>query len=136
MIRYRTFRHTADVGLIAYGDSLSQAFENAAYGLFSIITDLRSVKESESREIELKEANPESLLYEWLNTLVFLFDTESLLFKHCEINEFNERQLKAVCYGEKYNPERHHLKSGVKAATFHLLTVDATRNRIRVILDV
>jgi len=136
MRKYRTLRHTADIGLTAYGVSLPQAFENAAYGLFSIISDLRNVKEIESRNIELKEDSPEALLYEWLNDLIFLFDTELLLFKRCQINDFDGNHLKATCYGEKYDPMRHRLKSGVKAATYHLLHVDAVKNRVSIILDV
>jgi SHS2 domain-containing protein len=136
MRRYRTIEHTADIGLTAYGASLPQAFENAAYGLFSIIADLRGVKKTESRTIELAEESPEALLYEWLNTLIFLFDTETIIFKRCAINEFDGKHLKAVCYGEKYDPLRHHLKSGVKAATYHMLKVDREKNQVSVIFDV
>ena len=32
--------HTADVGIRAYGASLEELFENAAAGMFSLITDL------------------------------------------------------------------------------------------------
>jgi len=134
--RYCTTEHTADIGLTAYGTSLCQAFENAAYGLFSFIADLRGVKETESRTIELTEESPEALLYEWLNTLIFLFDTETVIFKRCAINKFDGEYPKAVCYGEKYGPARHHLKSDVKAATYHMLKVDKDKNQVSVIFDV
>jgi SHS2 domain-containing protein len=53
MKRFQFFEHTADIGLIAYGHSLAEAFANAAYGLFSIIAELKTVKEIESRQLEL-----------------------------------------------------------------------------------
>jgi SHS2 domain-containing protein len=136
MRRYRTTEHTADIGLTAYGESLPRAFENAACGLFSVIADLRNVKEVESRTFELNEESPEDLLYGWLNDLIFLFDTENILFKRCAVSEFDGNHLKATCYGERCDPARHRLKSGVKAATYHMLTVDRERNRVSVILDV
>jgi len=46
------------------------------------------------------------------------------------------RQLKATCYGEKYDPSRHHLKTGVKSATYHMLKVDKENNQVQVIFDV
>jgi SHS2 domain-containing protein len=134
--RYRLIEHTADIGLVAYGQNLTEAFANAAYGLFSIIAELRPVREVEFRTVELKEKDPESLLFEWLNHLIYLFDVETILFKRFDIKEFDGHRLKATCYGEKYNPARHHLKLGVKSATYYLLRVDAEKNQVRVILDV
>ena len=136
MKRFRLIEHTADIGLIAYGQSLAEAFANAAFGLFSIIAELKTVKENESRQLELKEDDAEALLFEWLNRLIYLFDVEMLLFKRFEIRDFDRRGFKATCYGEKYDPSRHQLKIGVKAATYHMLKVDRERNQVQVIFDV
>ncbi len=136
MKRFQFIEHTADIGLIAYGQSLSEAFANAAYGLFSIIAELKTVKEIESRQLELNEEDSEALLFEWLNRLIYLFDVEMLLLKRFDIRDFDGRGLKAICYGEKYDPSRHQLKTGVKAATYHMLKVDRGKNQVRVIFDV
>ena len=71
MRRFRLIEHTADVGLVAYGRNLAEAFANAAYGMFSIIADLRTVKATESRSLELNEDGYEALLFEWLNSLIY-----------------------------------------------------------------
>ncbi len=134
--RFQFIEHTADIGLIAYGQSLSEAFANAACGLFSIIAELKTVKEIESRQLELSEEDPEALLFEWLNRLIYLFDVEMLLLKRFDIRDFDGRGLKAICYGEKYDPSRHQLKTGVKAATYHMLKVDREKNQVQVIFDV
>jgi len=134
--RFQFIEHTADIGLIAYGQSLSEAFANAAYGLFSIIAELKTVKETESRQLELSEEDSEALLFEWLNRLIYLFDVEMLLLKRFDIRDFDGRGLKAICYGEKYDPSRHQLKTGVKSATYHMLKVDSGKNQVRVIFDV
>lgn len=136
MHKYRLIEHTADMGLVAQGDSLPEAFANAAYGLFSIITDLRKVRQTEYRLVKLEEVDLEALLFEWLNHLIYLFDVETLLFKKFVITYFDDRKLKARCYGEKYDPSRHQLKIGVKAATYHMMEVDKQHNSVRVIFDV
>jgi len=136
MKRFRFFEHTADIGLIAYGQSLAEAFANAAYGLFSIIAELKTVKEIESRQLELNEDDSEALLFEWLNRLIYLFDVEMLLLKRFDVTGFDGQRLKATCYGEKYDPSRHQLKTGVKSATYYLLKVDKKKNQVQVIFDV
>ncbi len=136
MRRYRILEHTADIGLVAYGRDLPEAFANAAYGLFSIITEMRRVRELESREVAVNAQNQESLLFNWMNQLIYIFEIEHLLFRKFDIIEFNNNSLKAICRGERYNPTRHILKLGVKSATYHLLKVDEAKNQVRVIFDV
>ena len=136
MKRFQFIEHTADIGLIAYGSSLAEAFANAAYGLFSIIAELKTVRETESRRLEINEEDAEALLFEWLNRLIYFFDVEMLLFKRFDIIELNGHELKAMCHGEKYDPSRHHLKMGVKSATYHMLKVDREKNQVQVIFDV
>ncbi|MFH1486121.1 MAG: archease [Chloroflexota bacterium] len=136
MKRFKLIEHTADVGLIAHGSTLAEAFASAAFGLFSIIAELDDVEEKESRQLTLEEDDPEALLFEWLNSLLYHFDVEALLFKRFDILHFDERTLQATCYGEEYDPSRHHIKTGVKAATYHMLVVDKERNQVQVIFDV
>jgi SHS2 domain-containing protein len=134
--RYRLIEHTADIGLISYGSNLTEAFGNAAYGMFSIIAELRKVREVESRQVELEGKDMEALLFDWLNTLLYFFDTDTLLLKRFDISQLSENKLEAICYGERYDPSRHRLKTGVKSATYHMLNIDRERNRIRVIFDI
>jgi SHS2 domain-containing protein len=136
MKRFQFIEHTADIGLIAYGKTLAEAFSNAAYGMFSIITELKAVKEIESRRLELHEDDLEALLFQWLNSLIYFFDVEMLLFKRFDISDFGEKRLRAICHGEKYDPSRHQLKIGVKSATYHMLKVDQEKSEVRVIFDV
>lgn len=124
------------MGLIAYGQNLAEAFANAAYGMFSIITELDAVRETESRRVEISEDDLEGLLFEWLNSLIYLFDVEMLLFRRFDIIQLDGSRLHAVCYGEKYDPSRHHLNTGVKSATYHMLTVDREKNQVQVIFDI
>ncbi len=136
MERFQLIEHTADTGLIAYGNNLTEAFANAAYGLFSIIAELNRVRKVESQTVVVNAEDIESLLFNWMNHLIYIFDVEHLLFKGFDISEFTEHNLKAICWGERYNPSRHRLKTGVKSATYHMLQVDRERSKVRIIFDV
>ena len=134
---FEILNHTADVGIIAYGADIKQAFANAARGLFSLITELDDVKEVLYRDIEVTAADKESLLVEWLNELIFQFDVENIIFKRFEIIHLNNTLLKARSYGEKVDRSRHSLKTGVKAATYHMLRVNKGDGcRVQVLFDI
>jgi SHS2 domain-containing protein len=134
---FEILEHTADIGIIAYGADLKQAFANAAKGLSSLITDPGGVEERLHRDIELSAADEESLLVDWLNELVFYFDAEGVIFRRFEISRLNNRHLKARGYGEKVDSARHDLKRGVKAATYHMLKVERDKGyRIQVLFDI
>ncbi|MBE9482105.1 MAG: archease [Chloroflexi bacterium] len=129
--------HTADVGIIAYGADMSQAFVNAARALFSLITELDDVEEVMYRDIELTASDEEILLVEWLNELIYLFDAEGIIFKRFDINELDSKHLKARSYGEKVDSSKHKLKTGVKAATYHMLKVDKDNGcKVQVLFDI
>ena len=129
--------HTADVGIIAYGADIKQAFANAARGLFSLITELGDVQEVFHRDIEVTATDEESLLVAWLNELIYQFDTENIVFRRFEITELNDTRLKARSYGEKVDRARHKLKTGVKAATYHMLKINKDDGgKVQVIFDI
>ena len=136
MKRFQLIEHTADIGLIAYGSNLAEAFANAAYGLFSIITEIDKVKEAESLEVAVSAEDVEGLLFNWLNHLIYVFEVDHLLLKSFDITEFKEHDIKATFRGERYDPSRHQFKLGVKSATYHMLKVDMDKNTVRVIFDV
>ena len=134
--KYRTIEHTADIGLIAWGDDLGEAFLNAGKGMSSIMVDLRTVAASEKISINIEEMDVENLLFSWLNRLIYYFDIDGFLFRRFEMVSFGDNQLTANCFGERYDPERHTIKTGVKSATFYKLLVDKENKRVQVFLDV
>jgi len=134
---FEIVKHTADVGIIAYGTDIRQAFANAARAMFSLITELDEVEEVIYRDIELTAPDQESLIVEWLNELIYLFDTENIIFKRFDITQLNSTQLKARSYGEKVNSSKHKLKTGIKAATYHMLRISKGDGyRIQVLFDI
>lgn len=137
--RFEVIDHTADIGIAAYGADLKEAFANAAYGLFNLMVDLDGVGDDSCYKVEVTAEDQSDLLVAWLNELIYLFEVESVLFKRFEIGELIKTSLSAMCYGEKIDPQRHRIKIGVKAATYHMLRVEGDGEagfRVQVLFDI
>ena len=144
---YDYFDVTADIGFYAYGDSLEEAYENAGLAMFNVITDIKKVKKQESREFEIVSEDLVSLLYDYLEELLFLQDTEFLFFSDFKVNiekivdenssSLENYKLTCSAYGEEINWDVHTHKSEVKAITFHKMCVKEEDGvfRLRTILD-
>jgi len=130
--------HVADVGIIAYGTDARELFSNAAVAMFSLITELESVEEKLHLDLEVSSEDRDSLLVEWLNELIYLFDVKHILFNRFDIESLTHNELKATCYGENFDPMKHTIKIGVKAATYHMLRLDkdGDRYKAQIILDI
>ena len=145
--KYEYFHVTADIGFYAYGNSLEEAYENAGLAMFNVITDINKVKKEEMEEFEIVSEDLVSLLYDYLEELLFLQDTEFLFFSDFEVNiekiadkkSSNLENYKLTCsaYGEEIDWNVHTHKSEVKAVTFHKMCVKEDEGifKLRAILD-
>jgi SHS2 domain-containing protein len=135
---FEVFDHTADVGIVARGDTLAEAFANAARGMFSLMVDLDRVAEREERSVEVEADDPEGLLVHWLSELLFMSEVDGLVFKRFDVRELSDTRLVARVAGEPLDLERHDPQLMVKAVTRHRLEVarDGGGYRIRVIFDI
>jgi SHS2 domain-containing protein len=137
MKRFEILDHTADIGLIIYGEDLKTLFENAGEAFFHLITDIRRVKGRVERRISIKGESVERLMVDWLSELLYLHEVEHLLFKGFKVDAVGEGGLKARVKGEPFQEGVHVIKTGVKAVTHHQIQVQKENGRWRaqVILD-
>jgi SHS2 domain-containing protein len=125
---FEIFEHTADLGLRVRGATLEELFAEAARGLFSLIVVNRDdVLPVEERQIEVAGEENDLLLFDWLNELLFAFESEGLLFGEFEI-KISDGRLSAIARGEPIDPNRHELDHEVKAITYHELKVVQTES--------
>jgi len=134
---FEILEHTADAGIRAYGKDVKEAFANSARGMFSLITELDDIEEVEYRDIEVSAPEQESLLVHWLNELIYLFDAENMIFTRFDIMQLGDTLLRARAYGEKVDSSRHRLKTGIKAATYHMLNINESNGwQVQVLFDI
>jgi SHS2 domain-containing protein len=122
--RFEFVDHTGDLGVRVFGESLPRLFEQAAHALTFILTDPETIRTSETRKLLLEANTDEELLITWLNELVYLFDTEGLLFRAYDVLSVHDQRLEALAQGEIYAESRHPIKTAVKAATYHQLKIE------------
>ena len=122
--KFEYIDHSADLGFIARGPTLEALFVNAAEALFGVLVSLKTVFLREQRSVEVTATSLDSLLVSWLNELLYLFDTESLLLRKFHIDSMNHRNLQATVRGEFVDPLRHQIKTGIKAVTYHEVYVE------------
>lgn len=134
-MRYRLLEHTADAMVEAYGQTLGERFASAAYALFDQVTDVTKVSPKGEVRIELKADGREQLLVDFLQELLFMHDTEGLVFGEFEV-ETDGRALVAVARGEAFDEQRHPKRSVVKGITYHGLVFDDARGTVTVLFDV
>lgn len=139
MKRFEIFEHTADIGIIAYGKTLKQAFTNSAYGMFSIVVyDLNQVQTSKTVDIEVYGNDLEEILVAFLSELLYNHTVGNLILKKFSIKEIGNTFLKAKAYGELYDPNRHEILHEIKTVTYHQLKIEKKEGyfRIQVIFDI
>lgn len=121
--RYKTFNHTADLGIEVYGEDQKQLFVNAGLALFDLITDIDKVEVKTSLSLTAEGINLEDLMVSWLRELLYLHQVKGYLFRDFAIHEISDKVLKAAVKGEKFDSHRHELIREIKAATYHQIKV-------------
>ena len=120
---FELFEHTADLGLRIRAASLEELLSEAARGLLAmLVANPQAVRPVLARTFTLTANEPSYLLFDWLNELLYAFETEKLLLSEFEI-VIGEQQLQAICQGEPMDPDRHEMDHEVKAITYHELRV-------------
>jgi len=123
---YELFEHTADLGLRVRAADLDALFAEAARGLFAMVVEnLDDVRHEARRDVRLTGTAHDYLLFDWLNELLYLFDTERLLFSKFE-TRVEPPGLSASAWGEPIDASRHQLTHEIKAITYHGLRLERT----------
>ncbi|MBQ2666176.1 archease [Methanobrevibacter sp.] len=126
MKSYEYFEATADVGIRAYGKNLNEAFENAGLAIFNIISDTSTIDALNEIEFEITSEDEVSLLYDYLEELLFYHETEFMLFSEFHVEVDDNLHLNAKIKGEEIDWEKHERKNEIKAITFHKMDVKKT----------
>ena len=130
----------ADVAFEARAPTLNELFEIAAQAAFEVMAKTSTIKPTITKELSLTASTLENLLYDFLSEIIFLKDTESLVF--CEakvaVKEGKDFTLKATLKGDAIDHERQELGNDVKAVTMHMFEVKKEKDawKARVVLDI
>ena len=141
---FEYLEHTADIMFRAYGSTQEEMLSHAASALFKAMVDPATIAVRESWTVEIEAPDLESLAYQWLSEIVFLFETESAVFstfgvRLTQVGAMPDGTIKlhAEIGGERIDLNRHAFGTEVKAVTRHKFGIKKNDLWcIQVVLDV
>ncbi len=139
MIRY--FEHTADVGFKLTASDLNALFDAARQALLAVLVSCPPQTGGRLSPLELEAESLESLLVDWLDELLYLVQTRSLLPVQSAVAVSATPvgyRLTASLNCAPLDVDEHGWQGEVKGATYHGLRLVQENGywRARVVLDV
>src|SRR5271166_2453284 len=116
--------HTGDAGILVRAPDPKMLFARAAWGMFSLITDMDAIRLLEIGSIRIEASDRAALMVKWLSELNYRHVTEHRLFGKFEIVEISDKWLEGEVRGERIDPTRHTIFTEIKAVTFHGLWLE------------
>lgn len=133
--KYEFLEHTADVKIKAYGSTLEEAFANAATATTAVMTDIKKVKPLTEKKVSVSTKTKESLLYDFLQEILYLLDTEGYLAveaKEIAIKkEKGNYALTATLKGD-YARGKHDVHTYIKAVTYNEMEINETEKGVEI----
>ncbi len=131
-----TFEHTADVGLVGWGQTREELFAALAEGLARVICPEHPAL-VEVRTVEVSAEDVEALLVDFLWEVMSRMQFDAFAVGKAVVDCLDDASLRARLIGEPYASDRHAYETEVKAVTHHELEVAHRNGRweARVILD-
>lgn len=130
----------ADIAYEAYGKDLNELFENAAFAIFELSADLKTVEAKKKIEFGLQNEKLDNLLFDFLSEILFLKDSKYMVFKKVKviIKQNIKFQLNAILEGDAINPQKQQLENDIKAITMHMFEVKKEKNnwKATVVVDI
>lgn len=137
MQRYEVLDHTADLMIRARGNDMGECYANLAYGMFDQMVDLSGVRRLEARHVEVSGEDPEDALYSFLSELLFLEDCDGLILCSFSVSVSGDGlSITCDCSGEPLDRSRMHIRTEIKAVTFHMMAIDPSACEATVLFDV
>ena len=133
MKKIEILEHIADGKFKAYGKNLEEAFENAALAMFSLMTDTKKVKGKIRKKISVEGKDLKNVLYNFLEELLFLLDSENFLLKEVKKIKIIKNKLSAEIIGDR--AENYEIYGDVKAVTYNSMEISEKPCFVQVVVD-
>ncbi len=136
--KFEELEHTADIGIIARGETIAHVFENAACGMISLLAKTDNLTPSIWLDLKINGIDLCNLLQAWLTEILFIMDSKRLLPIQFKIFDISESTLTGRVGAVAFSPDIEWLGPGIKAVTYHRLSVEQKEGEwvAKVIFDV
>jgi SHS2 domain-containing protein len=136
MKKFKFLEHTADVKFQAYGKNLKEVYENSGLAFISLVYQGK-IKNVKTKKIKLKGKDLESLMYNFLEEILFLIDSEGFLAGNSKV-KIDEKKKELVAEFSGDNIKNYKAEMAIKAVTYNEMFVKKTKSGwvSQVVLDV
>jgi len=138
---YRYLEHTADVKFEVIAQTLEEAFRDALKATTGIlIEDVSSVKLCNEVRVKISSRKIESLLYDFIEEMIYLLDTKGFLIGDVKNIKIEENKgsyfLEGIFLGDNY--KNYELGTCIKSMTYNDMVVEEIENgwRLQIVLDI
>jgi len=137
---YEYLSHTAEAKFAAWGKTIEEAFSNAAIAMENIIVETEKIQPRIKKKISIETKHKKSLLYDFLQELLVLFDSERFALHKVEEIKIQQKgsdyQLHAIVAGD--DAQHYEIHSGVKSVTYNEMEIKEEKGlwKVVVVLDV
>jgi len=136
---YTYQHHTADAQFRAYGKNIEEAFSNAALATYNIMVKTKKVKPKMSRKINLKAKELRNLLYDFIQEMIILLDTDGFVLnkiKSIRITEGKDFKLIAELLGDHYS--HYDVHTPIKSMTYSDMKIEKKKGiyMLQVVVDI
>ena len=121
---YKTFNHTADLGVEICGPDCNQLFINAGRTVFDLICGTSAIDKKTAVPVTVEGSGYDDLMINWLRELLYLHQVKGYLLSTFIIHRLDESLLRATVKGERFDARRHELLREIKAVTYHQLKIE------------
>ena len=134
-MKYKFLEHSGDIKFQAYGKTLNEVFENAVLAFSNYISRDKKIKSSKGKIVDVSGSDIESLFYNFLDELIYLFDAQNFIAANAKIT-IRGYNLHAEIFGD--DASNYKELDQIKAATYAEMYVKKTANgwEAQAVLDV
>ncbi len=132
----------SDAYIECWGSTVEEALEEAARGMFNLISSMEASSPRIRVRATVRGFDMQSLLYNWLERLIQIFEIKGFLPSRISVRDFEEGKsglkVRAEMRGERFNIDHHPSGVGVKSVTYHRMQISRKNGRVmfRFLLDI
>lgn len=140
MKKFEFMPHTADIKFRLHGSTIDELFEHCALAVSHVFSRGKKIKPIKKKEFAVSGEDYESLLYNFIDELIYLLDAESFILCRVDVKIFdslNMKKINATVYGDdaKHYTDIDQIKSPTYAEMYVKQKKDKTWEA-QVVVDV
>jgi SHS2 domain-containing protein len=127
MKKYKILPHTADGKFQAYGQTMEEAFANAALATASLMWDWSRIEKRVKLSVKVHGKDLEQLLSKFLGEIIYLLETKKFLLSMASEIKIRKKEekyfLNSFFVGDKLS-DQYEIYGNVKAITYNEMKIE------------